>query len=199
MLIQEPTISPPDPRFKRSRQMLIEAFVELLREKPFDTITVHDITARAALNRVTFYNHFPDKSVLVDESIQQMIQLAIDEKLPANSDLHPDNICLLIQIVCEFLALLQDYCVPSNRSQFDTLVAERVKGNIQSILLRWLAEGAPPNSANYLQAELQATVTSWAIYGAAQKWTNTEYHEPAAAYAQRIYPLILSAIGFTEA
>jgi len=45
---------------RRSRQMIREAFEELLEEKGFHKITVTDIVARADLNRSTFYAHYPD-------------------------------------------------------------------------------------------------------------------------------------------
>ena len=40
---------------------LIRAHVELLREIPYDKITVKDICERAGVNRTTFYNHFQNK------------------------------------------------------------------------------------------------------------------------------------------
>ena len=57
-----------DPRVKRTRQSLEQAFVDLLHEKGFQAITVQDITQRAGLNRATFYAHFPDKYALLDYS-----------------------------------------------------------------------------------------------------------------------------------
>ncbi len=50
-----------DPRIKRTRMFLEEAFSELLHEKDFQSISVQDITERAGINRATFYAHFPDK------------------------------------------------------------------------------------------------------------------------------------------
>lgn len=55
----------------RSRRMLIEAFSELLAEKPFEKITVADVTRRADLNRGTFYAHF--------DSIDALSQSIIDD------------------------------------------------------------------------------------------------------------------------
>ncbi|HWQ84479.1 MAG TPA: TetR/AcrR family transcriptional regulator [Anaerolineales bacterium] len=49
-----------DPRIKRTRALLVQAFTELLAEKGFQAISVQDISERATVNRTTFYLHFPD-------------------------------------------------------------------------------------------------------------------------------------------
>lgn len=47
-----------DPRIQRTRSLLFEAYVDLLKEKHFALIRVQDITKAARINRATFYNHF---------------------------------------------------------------------------------------------------------------------------------------------
>ena len=51
----------------RSRRLIRSAFLELLREKPCEKITVTDIVTRADINRSTFYAHYPDVRGLVEE------------------------------------------------------------------------------------------------------------------------------------
>ena len=41
-----------------TKKALLIAFGELLEEKPFNKITITDITAKCGLNRMTFYYHF---------------------------------------------------------------------------------------------------------------------------------------------
>jgi len=60
-----------DPRVKRTRNLILTAFDELLPEKGFRSLTVQDITDKAEINRATFYAHFNDKYDLLDKSIQQ--------------------------------------------------------------------------------------------------------------------------------
>lgn len=49
----------------RSRSMLQEALVDLLKEKPYQKITITEITERADLARPTFYAHFETKDDLL--------------------------------------------------------------------------------------------------------------------------------------
>lgn len=50
-----------DRRTARTRQALETAFIELLREKHYDSIAIHEITDRANVGRSTFYLHYPSK------------------------------------------------------------------------------------------------------------------------------------------
>ena len=54
-----------DRRSRRSRKLLKQGLLELLREKGFSHISVRDITERMDLNRGTFYLHYPDTTALM--------------------------------------------------------------------------------------------------------------------------------------
>lgn len=49
----------------RSRKALSDAFVSLLREKPYAKISITDIVDRANVGRSTFYGHFENKEQLM--------------------------------------------------------------------------------------------------------------------------------------
>lgn len=51
----------------RSRKLIRQAFLELLKEKKFEKITVTDIVKKAEINRSTFYAHYPDVMGVLDE------------------------------------------------------------------------------------------------------------------------------------
>ena len=57
----------------RSRRLIRSAFLELLREKAYEKITVTDIVTRADINRSTFYSHYPDVRGLVEEIVGEAI------------------------------------------------------------------------------------------------------------------------------
>lgn len=50
-----------DLRTRKVYDALIEAFIQLLSEKPFDSITVVELCNKARTRTATFYNHFSDK------------------------------------------------------------------------------------------------------------------------------------------
>lgn len=84
-----------DRRARRSRKLLKQGLLELMREKRFSEISVRDITERMDLNRGTFYLHYPNTSALLRSMEEDMLteaQSLIDAHLPetvADGSLRP--------------------------------------------------------------------------------------------------------------
>lgn len=78
-----------DRRVQRTRNMLYEAFLDLMSEKGYDAMTVQDIIDRANVGRSTFYFHFVDKEQLLLGSIDQLRQFlkeqSVNRPLPEES------------------------------------------------------------------------------------------------------------------
>lgn len=64
-----------DRRSQRTRQLLSEALIQLIREKDYSTITVSDIIERANVGRSTFYAHYRDKDALFVGELDRVIEL----------------------------------------------------------------------------------------------------------------------------
>lgn len=64
----------PDDRTQRTRQKLGMAFLELMREKPMEEITVQDVLDRTSIGRSTFYLHFRDKNDLLLSQLEMFLQ-----------------------------------------------------------------------------------------------------------------------------
>ena len=71
-----------DRRVQRTRKLIIETFMELLRDKGFEKITVNDIADRADINRGTVYLHFLDKY----DILEKCIDIYVEELLSHCSD-----------------------------------------------------------------------------------------------------------------
>lgn len=57
---------------ERTRGAIIQAFNQLLDEKPISKITVKEIVGRCNINRNTFYYHFSGIPALVEEIMEEM-------------------------------------------------------------------------------------------------------------------------------
>ncbi|MGN0658807.1 MAG: TetR/AcrR family transcriptional regulator, partial [Emergencia sp.] len=62
-----------DLRIIKTRAAIKEAFFQLLAEKPFEKITVSDITGKALIHRGTFYSHYTDKYDLMEQIENEVI------------------------------------------------------------------------------------------------------------------------------
>ncbi len=65
-----------------TRQVIRESFLELLEEKPIESITVKEIAERADINRATFYAHYDnveDLARTLEGEMAEEVIAAIDE------------------------------------------------------------------------------------------------------------------------
>lgn len=62
----------------RSRKLIREAFLDILRENGSAKMTVTEIVRRADINRATFYAHYPDVQGVVDEIENEIIGKMFD-------------------------------------------------------------------------------------------------------------------------
>ena len=58
---------------RKTKQLIQQSFMRILEKKPFESITIGEITKTAKINRGTFYLHFQDKFDLLDQMEQQLI------------------------------------------------------------------------------------------------------------------------------
>jgi len=105
-----------DPRVKRTRQLLLQAFLALLEEKHnIHSISVQDIAERATVNRATFYAHFEDKYALLETWMRAKFHRALERQLPAASTLQISTLHTLILAVFNFFAAFRSYQKPADK------------------------------------------------------------------------------------
>lgn len=73
MKFGENTLKKEDLRTKRTRKMILEAFINLVEEKGYEHVTVSDIASQAMINRATFYAHFKDKQDVYDYIFKEAV------------------------------------------------------------------------------------------------------------------------------
>jgi Transcriptional regulator len=59
---------------ERTRRQILSAFLDLLGEKPYDMISVSEISAASVITRSTFYRYFSDKKSLLMAEIEDTVQ-----------------------------------------------------------------------------------------------------------------------------
>jgi AcrR family transcriptional regulator len=90
-----------DRRIQRTRQVLQQAFMEVVQEKGFAATRIQDITERANVNRGTFYIHFEDKYRLLDIVIREQFRQQLASRLPPGPRWDRRTLHLLIQAVLD--------------------------------------------------------------------------------------------------
>lgn len=190
MLLNSPVKEKMDPRVKRTRALIQQAFLDLFSEKEFHSITIQEITQKAEVNRATFYAHYPDKFALLEASVHQVFLQELEKRTLNACHYSQQNLQALIVTVCQFIAQANKNCVGAD-SQYETLIEKQVRSQIQELLTVWLKQ-----NETTVDPHMSATVTSWAIYGLALQWSAGKNPEPAETYAAQILPLILPNLHF---
>jgi AcrR family transcriptional regulator len=170
-----------DPRIRRTRQMLFQAFGALLVEKTFDSITIQDIADRSTLNRATFYDHFTDKFALLEAMMEERFSALIAARMERGVTSCQEALRQIILAACDFLDEVNSSCQRQQR-QFEPFVESRMKSVMRQTLLPALKAHGVPN------AELKATMVTWAIAGAALGWSRDK-KTSAEAFADAVLPM----------
>lgn len=175
-----------DPRVRRTRQLLEQAFMQELREKGFQALSVQDITQRAGVNRATFYSHFEDKYALLEHSIRQGFRAEIEKRTLDACHYSESNLFNLIVAVCEFVGNISAHCTPA-QPQFESLVENQIRLQIHELLTKWIGQETPE-----ADPAIAATAGTWSLYGLAEGWAHDRKRGPVEEYARRVLPLIAS-------
>jgi AcrR family transcriptional regulator len=72
---RSPATPKTDRRVRRTRDLLGDALVELMHEKPFEAITVQHVLDRAGVGRSTFYSHYSNKDDLFLSDAEEFFEL----------------------------------------------------------------------------------------------------------------------------
>ena len=174
-----------DRRIQRTRQVLQQAFKEIIYEKSkavtgiggleksFLAMSIQDITERANVNRGTFYLHFTDKYMLADTIIRERFQQMAASTLPSSPRWDLRTLHLLIQVMLD--SFEHKYHHQHHSSYVLAPLLERATHEeLTGLLLAWLKQERSAKTRGSVPLETIANIVSWAIFGAALQWSQEE-------------------------
>ena len=182
-----------DPRVKRTRKLLQQAFVEILQEKDLASISIQDITDRATINRATFYAHFPDKYALFDAILREEFQRELTQHLPPEPTWGVDSLRALVRVTFDFLEIFHQGCKAGKQS-FDPLMERAIQQELATVLLEWLKRARVAGMRPGVRIEVVASITSWAIFGPAVQWSRQERTPSADEMTQQTMLVITEGL-----
>jgi len=188
-----PTEERLDPRIKRTRGLLEQAFMDIVAEKGFQSVSVQDITEKAGVNRATFYAHFPDKYALLDHSIRMGFHRELEKRTLNVCTFSMENLRALIITVCEFISTAGSHCNPPSQ-QFESLMETQVKAQVRELVQNWIQK-----LDTDVDIRVVSTAASWAIYGLALQWSHEKKRPSAEKFAEEILPLLGLILGIRQA
>ncbi len=183
-----------DPRVKRTRQLLEQAFLDVVSQKGFQSVSVQDITGKAGVNRATFYAHFPDKYALLDYSVRQGFRQELEKRTLNVCTFSIENLRALIITVCEFISNASSHCNPPS-PQFESVMETQVKAQLQELIQNWIQK-----LGSDVDPKIASTATSWAIYGLAMQWSHDKSKKRPSAekFTDDVLPLIAGNLSLMQ-
>lgn len=184
-----------DPRITRTRNLLEQAFMALIAEKSFESLSVQEITDHAGINRATFYAHFPDKYALLDHTTHIQFTQELEQRTLNVCTFSIENLHALIVTVCEFTQQASSHCNVGS-TQFEAIMEAQIVAQIEELIENWVVKMQSEGALTHpVDAHHASVASSWAIYGLALHWRKEKTHPPAAEFATEVLPMILTNLG----
>ncbi len=180
-----------DRRVRRTRDALGDALVELMQEKPFDSIKVQDVLDRAGVGRSTFYAHYRDKEDLFISDAEEFFE-SVAMALAVSND--PSE---RVAPVRELFAHLIDA-----RKFFEALVAsgklhdnmELAQGHFAKGIERRLAQVPRGRAIPDAQRAAIANAHAGALISLLQWWIRRGMSTPPAEMDELFHRMVWSGV-----
>lgn len=134
--------NPEDRRARRTRRLLKESLLELMREKCFSNISIRDVTDRADINRTTFYLHYADTTQLLQSMVEELLEEAQElinahiQETVADGTMRP-----VFEPILDFVVENRDICTVllenNEASHFTDHLQELIQKNGGKIIRAW--------------------------------------------------------------
>jgi len=180
----------PDARIRRTRERLGMALMQLILEKPFESVTVQDVLDRASIGRSTFYLHFRDKNDLLLSQLEMFLEIMstmLSEKKEKSRRLAP--VTEMFEHIASQRKIYRALAESGRLHDFFDLA----QGYFSRGIEQRLREIEPP--ANELQVErsVRSVALAGSLLSLFRWWMDTGTKIPAIQMDQQFHRLALSA------
>lgn len=117
-----------DLRIIKTKKILFDSLLKLMKNKNFEKIKISDICEEALINRSTFYAHYEDKYELLMDLFEEQ-KIALLKKLEDN-----ENIIFSKEYMMELLNILIDH-IDDNRKTYSAILTNNRDGILIDFLI----------------------------------------------------------------
>ncbi len=185
-----------DRRIVRTKKEIKQAFISLLEEKSFDSITVRDLTERANINRGTFYLHYLDKFDLLEKCEEEVFSriLTIFNAAAVIDILQGENMTTRLPFFVHIFEYLQEEAAfmkvilgPNGDPSFQEKVRQVFIKNMEDNILTEF-------NSNSLEVpiDLFTTYVSSAHLGVIQYWLNTGMKQSPKEITEILFNILMN-------
>jgi AcrR family transcriptional regulator len=183
-----------DRRVRRSRRSLREAFVALVLEQGYGSVTIEALTARADMSKATFYAHFRDMEDLLGAVVGDLAVelLAEAESAVTTSEAEPIAQGSAVVTICRHVDAHRDlYRVAlsgAGNGQARATLTAALTAATERVLVRIVDDvGASPRRP----VTLVALTWAGACLALIDHWLQVDHNLSAEEFSSLIAPLLL--------
>jgi len=158
-----------DRRVKYTHQVLKQALITLLAQKPITKITTTEICALADVNRGTFYTHYTDQYDLLAQIQDDFVAEVLDLQDKRRSE-HMSTLAMLTELAIYFREQLPLCKVLFTTSGGEELIAKLMHDASREFLEGWQGQAIPPADVETLYEFIAhgsaAVLRQWVMTGA---------------------------------
>jgi len=182
----------PDRRIRRTRRQLYHALYNLIKEMPYDAISVSKIVDKADISRATFYLHYDDKHELLTDSLDSLFSGVVDDlqHLPLSDNLTTDIQTIALHIFQHVYDNQVLYLALHDNDISLFVILNQMVGIIQSHLQRALSSTIDDSP----MVEQNAHQIAGAIYALVLWWLKQEMSPSPADMAQNSYDFFVNGL-----
>jgi len=175
---------PTDARQVRSRKALNEALLSLLEEKPFDQLTIREISSRAGTGYATFFRHYETKEALLGDVASEEIAGLLAMVVPMMDEESYTSTHALCVYVSE------------HRKLWSALLAGGATGIVRDEFIRQarLLPYANHQNKSWLPADLGVVHGTAAMVQSLGWWLSLGAHIPAEEFAGILHRLVIAPL-----
>ena len=175
--------TPLDARMQRTRSALCAALLVLLEEKPFEQITVREITRTAAVGYATFFRRYPDKEALLNDlaagEITELMSLTVPILFATDSRAASQALCAY---------------VGQRHKLWSALLAGGAAATVREEFIRQAKQLAAthPNPDTWLPGDLRVVYATGGVVDVLAWWLQQRPRPPEGQMAEILDRLVIA-------
>jgi len=175
--------TPLDARMQRTRSALCAALLALLEEKPFEQVTVREITRKAVVGYATFFRRYPDKEALLNDlaagEISALMSMTVPILFAADSRAACRALCAYVSERHKLWgALLTGGAASTMREEFIRQAKQIAAGQ--------------PNPDTWLPGDLRVVYATGGVVDVLAWWLQQRPRPPAHQMAEILDRLVIA-------
>lgn len=163
-----------------TKQAIVRTFMQLLRRKPFNKITVTDIVKRCAIHRNTFYYYYTDIYALMDELFEMKVKKLVDMYREYNT--WQEGFSAASQFAIENKKEIEHIYNSMDHARLERLLYDAIRKNM-TYFIQGQAHGIEAKTGDL--EKLSAFYTA-ALTGLAMRWMQDGMHQDPRPFIERL-------------